>query len=176
MNHHPLSGGLLPDDPDEGLILRASYLAPYSVPCGYCKARRGEDCLAKGKYTYAISFHRPRVAAVGRLTDIEKYRAFAEVRAEHVERRKAVEAEMAKPLTTEQLATRAAISAAFEEADRQFRAKERAAYARCSDPWIHNPECHCREGRPYVAPAPKPRLVRDVTDLAAVRARKAVQA
>jgi hypothetical protein len=96
MRSHPLSGGLLPDSPDEGLLIRAGHFAPYAVDCSFCGAKRGEDCLAKGKYTYALSFHNARKAAVADWSDLEKYRAFAEVRAEHEQRRNASVAVLAE--------------------------------------------------------------------------------
>lgn len=171
MNHHPLSGGLLPDQPDDDLLYRVGFYAPFTVACGLCKQPRGWDCRSSGGYT--VGFHKGRIKAVAHLTAQEKYRAFAELRAAHVQRRAETEAALAKPLTAAQQATRAAISEAFRQAKAEFRVKERAMYARCRDPWIHNEACRCREGVPYVAPAPKPRIVREVTDLAAVRARKA---
>ena len=173
MSAHPLAGGALPADPDEGLVLRVSFYAAYAVPCTFCKAPRGSDCFAKGKYTYALTFHKARVRAVAAWSDREKYDAFAAVRAEHVAAREAVQAEMAKPLTPAQQAAKQAITAAFADADAQFAAREATMRARCFQPWLHDEACHCRHGQPYVAPVPKPHIVRDVTDLAAVRAQKA---
>lgn len=173
MSAHPLAGGVLPADPDEGLIFRVSFYAAYAVACSYCKAPRGSDCFAKGKYTYALTFHKARVRAVDSWSDREKYDAFAAVRAEQVAIRETVQAELAKPLTPAEQATKQAISAVFAEADTAFAAREAEMKARCYQPWLHNEACHCRQGRPHVALAPTAHVVRDVTDLAAVRARKA---
>src|SRR5690349_15626715 len=172
MRSHVLSGGLLPDSPDESLLARVLPSTYLVVACPFCKSAPGRDCSTPN-YSTALSTHAARKRAVRQLSDIERYRLFAQRRAEHVAARAATEAFLAKPLTAEQQASRAAITAAFDQARDEFRVKERAMYARCRDPWIHNDACRCRNGQPYVAPVPKPRVVRDVTDLTAVRARKA---
>lgn len=172
MSSHVLSGRLLPDVPDADLLAKVLPYTHIVVACPFCKSGPGRDCSTPN-YSVALSTHAARKKAARQLSDMERYRLFAQLRAEQVAARAQTEAILARPLTAEQQATRAAITAVFDQAREEFAVKERAMYARCRDPWIHNEACHCREGRPYVAPAPKPRVVRDVTDLAAVRARKA---
>lgn len=172
MRSHVLSGNSLPETPDDDLLQR---ILPYTylvVACPFCKAGPAVDCRTPN-YSVALSSHAARRKAAAQLDNMERYTRFAQLRAEQAAARAATEAQLARPLTPEQQATRAAISAAFQDAEDAFRVKERAMYARCREPWLHNEACHCREGQPYVAPAPKLRVVREVTDLAAVRARKA---
>lgn len=172
MSSHLLNGRLLPDNPDADLLAKVMPYTYLVVVCPFCKSGPGRDCSTPN-YSVALSTHAARRKAAWKLPDMERYRLFAQLRAEYVAVRAETEAFLAKPLTAEQQATRAAINAAFDQARDNFRIKERAMYARCRNPWIHNEACYCREGRPYVAPAPKPRVVRDVTDLADSRAQKA---
>ncbi len=172
MSSHLLSGSLLPANPDATTLQRVLPYTYLVVACPFCKAGQGVDCRTPN-YTVALSVHAARRKAAWQLDDMERYTRFAQLRAEQVRVRAAVEAQLAKPLTAEQQATRAAIDAAFEQAREESRVRESAMMARCRDPWIHNEACHCRTGQLYVAPPPPPRVVRDVTDLAAVRARKA---
>lgn len=172
MRSHVLSGGLLPDSPDESLLQKVLPYTHLVVACPFCKSGPGRDCSTPN-YSVALSTHAARKKAAWKLSDMERYRLFAQLRAEQIAARAETEAILARPLTPEQQATRAAISTAFDQARADFAVKERAMYARCRDPWIHNEACYCREDRPYVAPGPKQRVVRNVTDLAAVRAHKA---
>ncbi len=175
MSSHILNGNLLPDVPDDALLQRVLPYTYIVVACPFCKAGVGVDCRTPN-YSVALSVHAARRKAAWQVGDMDRYRAFAALRAEQVRVREQVEAQLAKPLTADQKATRAAISAAFDEVDRKVRAEEAEARKRCLQPVLHNEACRCRLGEPYVPPAPKPRVVRPVTDLAAARARKAVRA
>ncbi|AEV86678.1 hypothetical protein ACWT_5661 [Actinoplanes sp. SE50] len=148
---------------------RAYYEVPRTAACPFCRSPRGSDCRSIGGYT--VGFHAARIKAVAHLNRQQRDDAVQKLRAEEKARRDKTEAILAKPLTADQLATRAAIDAGFQQIKEAARAREKQMYARCRDPWLHNEACECRLGRPYAHPEPKPRVIRDVTDLAEVRAR-----
>jgi hypothetical protein len=120
MRSHILSGGLLSQVPDESLLSRVLPYTYLVVACPFCKSGVGSDCRTPN-YSSALGAHVARKKAAAQLDDMERYRRFAQLRAEQVAARQKTEAILARPLTAEQQATRKAISDAFEQSRAEFR-------------------------------------------------------
>lgn len=123
--------------------------APVTVPCPTCKAQPGGRCESPNGWTPRNGFHVPRMQAVAHLTEQERVTAYVRMKAQQEQDRAEVEAEMARRETdpayvAQRDATRAAVTAAFNQINADLRAEEREMRARCRDPWIHPQNCHCR--------------------------------
>ncbi len=133
-------------------------LAPITAFCdpakGGCGAGRGSFCRSSGGYqNSAVGFHRARRDAIAHLDEQQRYDAYRAMRSEQEQRRREVEAVMARPLTPEQQRVRRATGEAWRRAGVEAAAEVRAERER-----------------------PKPlspiRGVAPVADLAAERARR----
>jgi hypothetical protein len=141
-----------------------------------CKQPPDVACETSGGWQL-IGVHADRRDAVAKMGDDERITTYARHKAEQEQRRAEAEADRfyADPVKVAALhAGWAAQREAMAAVNAELRAEEGEMRARCRDPWIHLNNCQCRDPDwvPPPLPAPQPRGVAPVADLAAERARR----
>lgn len=145
--------------------------APQIRDCPKCGANRGDYCKSSGGYqTSLVAYHAARRRLVAHLSEDEAYAAMVEVDAERRARQDAARAAMRERV-------QAQIDARVDDPQiREAQARTRAAWSRTAVEAAAEVGSQFRlrlvserEQRPPLGP------IRGVTDLAAVRARKAAE-
>ncbi len=107
--------------------------APMTVGCTRCLAGRGSRCRSTGGYqNSAVGFHKARKDAIAHLDEQQRYDAYVEMRAEEAELRARVSAQLARPLTPQQVESRRRTREAWAQAGRDATAELRAGRAKPS--------------------------------------------